>query len=80
MTSEPTAAGGSSGAEEVAGPSPADDARRLEEISSELAGVEASLRRLDDGTYGTCEVCGIPIEAVALEADPLHSRCPDHPR
>jgi RNA polymerase-binding transcription factor DksA len=52
----------------------------LEEISSELAGVEASLRRLDDGTYGTCEVCGIPIEAVALEADPLHSRCPDHPR
>jgi DnaK suppressor protein len=66
--------------EETSGPSPADDARRLEEISAELAGVEASLKRLDDGTYGTCEVCGIPIEAAALEADPLHSRCPDHPR
>ena len=66
--------------EETSGASPAGDARRLEEISAELAGVEASLKRLDDGTYGTCEVCGMPIEAAALEADPLHSRCPDHPR
>jgi RNA polymerase-binding transcription factor DksA len=60
------------------GSSPAADVRRLEEIAVELAGVEATLRRLDDGRYGHCEVCGAVLEADAMEADPLAARCADH--
>src|SRR5207302_5629929 len=33
----------------------------LEQIEAELADVEHALHRLDDGTYGTCEVDGKPI-------------------
>jgi DnaK suppressor protein len=61
------------------GDSPGADVRRLEEIEVELGAVEATLRRLDDGRYGTCEVCGAALEADVLEADPLATRCSDHP-
>ncbi|MEO5708572.1 MAG: TraR/DksA C4-type zinc finger protein [Nocardioidaceae bacterium] len=40
------------------------DARR------QLAEVEAALVRLDDGSYGTCVVCGDAIPAPRLEARP----------
>jgi DnaK suppressor protein len=59
-------------------PSPADDAARLAGIETELAGVEAALRRLDDGTYGTCEACGAGMDPATLAADPLVTRCPQH--
>jgi RNA polymerase-binding transcription factor DksA len=38
----------------------------LEQVEAELADVEHALRRLDEGTYGTCEVCGkvIPDERL----------------
>jgi RNA polymerase-binding transcription factor DksA len=62
----------------TAGPSPAADAERLDVIAAELAGVETALRRLDDSTYGRCEICGVPLEATALEPDPLATRCPAH--
>ena len=55
-----------------------DDIRRLDEIDAELAGVDAALRRLNDGTYGTCELCGTPLDGDALHRDPLTTRCPDH--
>ncbi len=42
----------------------------LRQVESELADVEHALRRLDDGTYGTCEVCGRPIPDERLEALP----------
>jgi DnaK suppressor protein len=46
-------------------------------LETDLAAVEVALRRLDDGSYGTCEVCRTPItEAVA--ADPLVQRCEAH--
>jgi RNA polymerase-binding transcription factor DksA len=61
-------------------PSPADDAVRLDEISEELEAVDAALRRLDDASYGTCEVCGTALEATHLETDPLTTRCADHRR
>jgi RNA polymerase-binding transcription factor DksA len=72
---------GFSTAADLAGPgsSLVDDVRRLEEIEGELAAVEATLRRLDEGRYGTCEVCGASLAAAALEADPLTFRCADHP-
>jgi RNA polymerase-binding transcription factor DksA len=60
------------------GSSPDGDVRRLEEIEVELAGVDATLRRLDEGRYGTCEVCGAALDPKALEANPLAARCPHH--
>ncbi len=35
----------------------------------------SALRRLDDGTYGTCERCGEPIPAERLAARPTASLC-----
>ena len=32
--------------------------------------IDAALARLADGSYGTCEVCGLPIEPERLEARP----------
>src|SRR5579875_3346124 len=40
------------------------------QVSAELADVEHALRRLEEGTYGTCEACGRPIASDRLEAIP----------
>ena len=50
----------------------------LEQIEAELADVEHALRRLDDGTYGTCEVDGKPIPEERLEAMPAARFCLQH--
>src|SRR5262245_3984743 len=42
----------------------------LEELETELAELEAALRRIDDGTYGTDEVTGEPIAPERLDALP----------
>ena len=47
----------------------------LEQIEAELADVEHAIRRLDDGTYGTCEACGRPISEERLEALPATRLC-----
>lgn len=49
----------------------------LEQIEGELADVEHALRRLDEGTYGTCEACGKPIPDERLEALPATRFCLD---
>jgi RNA polymerase-binding transcription factor DksA len=46
-------------------------------LETDLAAVEVALRRLDDGSYWTCEVCRSPIPA-AVAADPLVQRCEAH--
>lgn len=40
-----------------------------------LAAIEAALRRLADGTYGSCERCGEPIGADRLAARPAALTC-----
>ncbi len=40
-----------------------------------LAEVEAAIERLDEGGYGTCEVCGRPIPPERLEVRPTARRC-----
>ncbi|MDQ4069826.1 MAG: TraR/DksA C4-type zinc finger protein [Actinomycetota bacterium] len=50
----------------------------LEQVEAELADVEHALRRLDDGTYGTCEVCGVTIPDERLEALPATRLCLVH--
>jgi RNA polymerase-binding transcription factor DksA len=57
---------------------PGADIRRLDAIGAELAGVDAALLRLDEGTYGTCQVCGADLHGEAIERDPLAERCPAH--
>lgn len=42
----------------------------LESLETELAEVEAALRRLDEGTYGVDEVTGDPIDPARLDARP----------
>jgi len=50
----------------------------LEQIEAELADVEHALKRLDDGTYGTCEFDGKPIPTERLEALPAARFCVEH--
>jgi sigma-B regulation protein RsbU (phosphoserine phosphatase) len=44
-------------------------------LSSLLEKVDAALERMDNGTYGLCEVCKEPIEPDRLLADPLVTYC-----
>jgi RNA polymerase-binding transcription factor DksA len=47
----------------------------LEQVEAELHDVEVALRRLDEGTYGTCEACGRPIDEERLVALPAARLC-----
>ncbi len=46
----------------------------LTRIERDLEGVEAALRRLDDGSYWTDEVSGAPIPDDVLATDPVARR------
>jgi DnaK suppressor protein len=48
-----------------------------ERSRGELEKVDAALRKLDDGTYGTCANCGNPIGGERLEAIPWAPYCID---
>lgn len=43
-----------------------------------LAGIEAGLLRLEQGSYGICEVCHQPIPAARLDARPTAQTCIQH--
>lgn len=67
------------------GDNPADQATDVFEQEKNLALVDAltarseqvdhALRRMDEGTYGICEVCGQPIPIERLEALPSATLC-----
>ena len=42
--------------------------------------IDATLRRIEEGSYGTCEVCGKPIGAERLSAIPWARLCIDDQR
>jgi len=46
-----------------------------ENTSHLLDAIEAALRRIDEGTFGTCEVCGGPIGEERLAAVPYATLC-----
>jgi RNA polymerase-binding transcription factor DksA len=50
----------------------------LDRAEGELEDVERALRRLDEGTYATCEACGRAIGEDRLAGSPLTRRCADH--
>ena len=45
-----------------------------------LGEIDAALKRIDDGTYGTCARCGQQIAPERLEAYPWASLCIDDAR
>ncbi len=47
-------------------------------LRERLLQVDAALKRLDDGAYGTCRVCGAAIEAPRLAANPAAETCMEH--
>ena len=49
----------------------------LETMQKELLEVEAAFGRLEDGSYGSCEVCGKPIGEDRLKAKPTARLCVD---
>jgi DnaK suppressor protein len=51
-----------------------------ENAEQHLAEIEAALKRIDDGTYGTCIVGGEAIGEERLEAMPWTPLCIDHAR
>jgi RNA polymerase-binding transcription factor DksA len=50
----------------------------LEQVEAELADVSRALERLDEGTYGTCEVCRTAIADDRLAAMPAARFCVPH--
>jgi RNA polymerase-binding transcription factor DksA len=50
----------------------------LEQLEAEIGDLDAALRKIDEGTYGICEVCGKEIEPERLEAVPGTRTCIEH--
>jgi DnaK suppressor protein len=73
------------GDDNLAGMATATYDRELDEGLEEgtqhtLDEVEAALARIDQGSYGVCEVCGEPIGAERLSAIPWARLCIDDAR
>ena len=45
-----------------------------------LRDIDAALKRIENGTYGICEICGKPIGVERLRAIPWATRCIDDQR
>ena len=50
----------------------------IKEISAQKRNVERALAKIEEGTYGICEVSGHPIETDRLEANPSARTCKEH--
>ena len=67
---------------------PVDAADNIEELAtnvplvSELQkrrkAIKSALRKMKDGTYGTCDECGEDIDVARLEANPAAAMCIRH--
>ena len=49
-----------------------------DQLRRDLDDIEKALARMDEGTYGTCEVCGKEIGEARLEIMPSTRVCIDH--
>ncbi len=45
------------------------------QIKDQLVDIERALHKFDEGTYGSCDKCGQPIDPARLEALPQASLC-----
>lgn len=48
------------------------------ELENRLDEVKKAIRRIDDGAYGACNICGESIETDRLEANPAAETCKAH--
>ena len=47
----------------------------LSNLEEQITEVESALKRLEDGSYGTCEACGKPIGDERLDVVPTARYC-----
>ena len=47
----------------------------LRQANADLDELDAAVRRLEHGSYGICEGCGLPIAPARLDARPSARRC-----
>lgn len=55
-----------------------ENAAILHELEPRYNAVLSALKRIEDGSYGTCAVGGEAIEAARLDADPAAATCVAH--
>jgi DnaK suppressor protein len=50
----------------------------LRQVQDDLGAVDRALAALDEGTYGTCAVCGVALADAVLAASPVARDCGEH--
>ncbi len=55
-----------------------DNRAIVEQLEIQLQAVKSALKKIEDGTYGICEVGGEKIEDDRLEAIPSATTCKQH--
>lgn len=50
----------------------------LTDLENRYNEVKGALTRMDEGSYGTCRICGKDIEEARLDADPSADTCKEH--
>jgi RNA polymerase-binding transcription factor DksA len=50
----------------------------LKQLETQLVDVRDALAKMENGTYGICEISGTPIELERLEANPAARTCVAH--
>ncbi len=50
----------------------------LKTLQARLSDIESSLKKIEDGSYGKCVVCGKSIEADRLNANSAAQTCKEH--
>ncbi|MBX4198083.1 TraR/DksA C4-type zinc finger protein [Candidatus Parcubacteria bacterium] len=48
------------------------------ELETRLMEIDAALKKMEEGKFGICEVCGKPIEEDRLSANPAAKTCKAH--
>jgi RNA polymerase-binding transcription factor DksA len=51
------------------------DLSLVDNLADLITKIQGALERIDDGSYGRCEVCGEPIEPERLDALPYTTLC-----
>ncbi|MEJ2885624.1 TraR/DksA C4-type zinc finger protein [Actinomycetospora aeridis] len=55
-----------------------EDRGMADDVARQIGEIDAALARVDDGSWGTCTVCGKAIDDERLEALPQAATCRDH--
>jgi DnaK suppressor protein len=52
----------------------------VQDLDAQLADVDHAFARIENGTYGTCDACGRPMDTARLDARPAARFCLDDQR